>query len=225
MVLFRDYEKWGRVACLRKHGLLRGEVGSQGCRTLCCDSFPPTFFVLVWATLCKSGLTLDSVQGSLLAGLWIEPRSSTWKAANALPTVLFCLFPVQSSENWCHFEHYLKFIRFFSFSTIFFLSQRGACCLGCLLGSNCLLSLSLRREDDSSEPPDACRIHGHLYVNKVAGNFHITVGKYVLSLHWRCSVVAGEEVGSLLMKLVLPAIGWLPSVSHTWEDILISVLA
>lgn len=120
MVLFRDYEKWGRVACLRKHGLLRGEVGSQGCRTLCCDSFPPTFFVLVWATLCKSGLTLDSVQGSLLAGLWIEPRSSTWKAANALPTVLFCLFPVQSSENWCHFEHYLKFIRFFSFSTIFF---------------------------------------------------------------------------------------------------------
>lgn len=31
------------------------------------------------------------------------------------------------------------------------------------------------REDDSSQPPDACRIRGHLYVNKVAGNFHITV--------------------------------------------------
>lgn len=38
----------------------------------------------------------------------------------------------------------------------------------------------LYREDDSSLTPDACRIHGHLYVNKVAGNFHITVGKYVL---------------------------------------------
>lgn len=39
---------------------------------------------------------------------------------------------------------------------------------------------SCNREDDSAQPPDACRIHGHLYVNKVAGNFHITVGKYVL---------------------------------------------
>ncbi|PNJ67278.1 ERGIC2 isoform 8 [Pongo abelii] len=35
------------------------------------------------------------------------------------------------------------------------------------------------REDDSSQSPDACRIHGHLYVNKVAGNFHITVGKAI----------------------------------------------
>ncbi|OXB60530.1 hypothetical protein ASZ78_007433 [Callipepla squamata] len=34
-----------------------------------------------------------------------------------------------------------------------------------------------QREDNSLESPDACRIHGHLYVNKVAGNFHITVGK------------------------------------------------
>ncbi|CAO2609319.1 Endoplasmic reticulum-Golgi intermediate compartment protein 2 [Lemmus lemmus] len=31
------------------------------------------------------------------------------------------------------------------------------------------------REDDPSLTPDACRIHGHLYINKVAGNFHITV--------------------------------------------------
>lgn len=38
----------------------------------------------------------------------------------------------------------------------------------------------LNREDNSLQSPDACRIHGHLYVNKVAGNFHITVGKYVL---------------------------------------------
>ncbi|KAM9815374.1 endoplasmic reticulum-Golgi intermediate compartment protein 2 [Syngnathus typhle] len=32
---------------------------------------------------------------------------------------------------------------------------------------------------DSSPSPTACRIHGHLYVNKVAGNFHITVGKSI----------------------------------------------
>uniref|UniRef100_UPI003AAD9F5E endoplasmic reticulum-Golgi intermediate compartment protein 2-like n=1 Tax=Centroberyx gerrardi TaxID=166262 RepID=UPI003AAD9F5E len=33
------------------------------------------------------------------------------------------------------------------------------------------------REDASLDPHSACRIHGHVYVNKVAGNFHITVGK------------------------------------------------
>uniref|UniRef100_A0A3B3BDG2 Endoplasmic reticulum-Golgi intermediate compartment protein n=1 Tax=Oryzias melastigma TaxID=30732 RepID=A0A3B3BDG2_ORYME len=33
------------------------------------------------------------------------------------------------------------------------------------------------REDVYIQPPDACRIHGDLYVNKVAGNLHITVGK------------------------------------------------
>ncbi|XP_028602402.1 endoplasmic reticulum-Golgi intermediate compartment protein 2 isoform X2 [Podarcis muralis] len=36
-----------------------------------------------------------------------------------------------------------------------------------------------QREDKSLQPPDACRIHGQLYVNKVAGNFHITVGKAI----------------------------------------------
>ncbi|XP_075711868.1 endoplasmic reticulum-Golgi intermediate compartment protein 2 [Rhinoderma darwinii] len=35
------------------------------------------------------------------------------------------------------------------------------------------------REDSPSEPPTACRIHGHLDINKVAGNFHITVGKAI----------------------------------------------
>uniref|UniRef100_A0A674P6N2 Endoplasmic reticulum-Golgi intermediate compartment protein n=1 Tax=Takifugu rubripes TaxID=31033 RepID=A0A674P6N2_TAKRU len=34
-------------------------------------------------------------------------------------------------------------------------------------------------QDDSSTSLHACRIHGHLYVNKVAGNFHITVGKSI----------------------------------------------
>uniref|UniRef100_A0A672JIR5 Endoplasmic reticulum-Golgi intermediate compartment protein n=1 Tax=Salarias fasciatus TaxID=181472 RepID=A0A672JIR5_SALFA len=33
--------------------------------------------------------------------------------------------------------------------------------------------------EDSSSSLTACRIHGHLYVNKVAGNFHITVGKSI----------------------------------------------
>ncbi|XP_072001097.1 endoplasmic reticulum-Golgi intermediate compartment protein 2 isoform X2 [Engystomops pustulosus] len=35
------------------------------------------------------------------------------------------------------------------------------------------------REDSPTEPPSACRIHGHLDINKVAGNFHITVGKAI----------------------------------------------
>ncbi|XP_063301410.1 endoplasmic reticulum-Golgi intermediate compartment protein 2 [Pelobates fuscus] len=35
------------------------------------------------------------------------------------------------------------------------------------------------REDTPTEPPNACRIHGHLEINKVAGNFHITVGKAI----------------------------------------------
>uniref|UniRef100_A0A8C3AXH5 Endoplasmic reticulum-Golgi intermediate compartment protein n=1 Tax=Cyclopterus lumpus TaxID=8103 RepID=A0A8C3AXH5_CYCLU len=33
------------------------------------------------------------------------------------------------------------------------------------------------REDASIEPFNACRVNGHVYVNKVAGNLHITVGK------------------------------------------------
>ncbi|XP_046878585.1 endoplasmic reticulum-Golgi intermediate compartment protein 2-like [Hypomesus transpacificus] len=33
------------------------------------------------------------------------------------------------------------------------------------------------REHSPTEPLRACRIHGHVYVNKVAGNFHVTVGK------------------------------------------------
>ncbi|XP_039210429.1 endoplasmic reticulum-Golgi intermediate compartment protein 2 [Crotalus tigris] len=35
------------------------------------------------------------------------------------------------------------------------------------------------REDKPVQSADACRIHGHLYVNKVAGNFHVTVGKAI----------------------------------------------
>jgi hypothetical protein len=33
------------------------------------------------------------------------------------------------------------------------------------------------REIEPEGPADACRIHGTLEVNKVAGNFHITAGK------------------------------------------------
>ncbi|XP_034444604.1 endoplasmic reticulum-Golgi intermediate compartment protein 2-like [Hippoglossus hippoglossus] len=35
------------------------------------------------------------------------------------------------------------------------------------------------QSDDSPTSLTACRIHGHMYVNKVAGNFHITVGKSI----------------------------------------------
>lgn len=35
------------------------------------------------------------------------------------------------------------------------------------------------RSEDSPSSFMACRIHGHLYVNKVAGNFHVTVGKSI----------------------------------------------
>ncbi|XP_040201475.1 endoplasmic reticulum-Golgi intermediate compartment protein 2 [Rana temporaria] len=35
------------------------------------------------------------------------------------------------------------------------------------------------REHPPTEPLSACRIHGHLEINKVAGNFHITVGKAI----------------------------------------------
>ncbi|KAL4225626.1 Endoplasmic reticulum-Golgi intermediate compartment protein 2 [Mactra antiquata] len=36
-----------------------------------------------------------------------------------------------------------------------------------------------QRDDEPTGPPDACRVHGSLEVNKVAGNFHITAGKSV----------------------------------------------
>lgn len=45
-----------------------------------------------------------------------------------------------------------------------------------------LLLFPPTHSDDSSSSLSACRIHGHVYVNKVAGNFHITVGKYVSTM-------------------------------------------
>jgi hypothetical protein len=35
------------------------------------------------------------------------------------------------------------------------------------------------REVPPKGPPDACRLYGTLVVNKVSGNFHITVGKHL----------------------------------------------
>ncbi|KAM7003475.1 endoplasmic reticulum-Golgi intermediate compartment protein 2-like [Tautogolabrus adspersus] len=35
------------------------------------------------------------------------------------------------------------------------------------------------KDERDSTSLSACRIHGHMYVNKVAGNFHITVGKSI----------------------------------------------
>lgn len=37
----------------------------------------------------------------------------------------------------------------------------------------------LPQSEVASTSKDSCRIHGHLYVNKVAGNFHVTVGKSI----------------------------------------------
>jgi len=42
------------------------------------------------------------------------------------------------------------------------------------------------RDGDPAAVKNGCRFHGSLTVNKVAGNFHITAGKYVTTLH--CSV-------------------------------------
>lgn len=57
--------------------------------------------------------------------------------------------------------------------------------------------------DDGSASLTACRIHGYLFVNKVAGNFHITVGKYVCA-SWEkgvkvcaCLVSVSPQTGSL----------------------------
>uniref|UniRef100_A0A7N8YE23 Endoplasmic reticulum-Golgi intermediate compartment protein n=1 Tax=Mastacembelus armatus TaxID=205130 RepID=A0A7N8YE23_9TELE len=66
----------------------------------------------------------------------------------------------------------------------------------CLIPSECLVEHSLQdvffksaikgdlpplpvQSEERSSSLNACRIHGHLYVNKVAGNFHITVGKSI----------------------------------------------
>ncbi|XP_077994203.1 endoplasmic reticulum-Golgi intermediate compartment protein 2-like [Glandiceps talaboti] len=35
------------------------------------------------------------------------------------------------------------------------------------------------REDKPKDPPSACRIHGSVELNKVAGNFHVTIGKSI----------------------------------------------
>lgn len=42
-----------------------------------------------------------------------------------------------------------------------------------------LSSPSPVKGSEDSSALSACRVHGHLYVNKVAGNFHITVGKSI----------------------------------------------
>jgi hypothetical protein len=42
---------------------------------------------------------------------------------------------------------------------------------------NCNFFQIFFREIEPEGPADACRIHGTLEVNKVAGNFHITAGK------------------------------------------------
>lgn len=48
---------------------------------------------------------------------------------------------------------------------------------------------------EPSKPYDACRVHGSLILNKVAGNFHITVGKtlHLPRGHVHLSMLYGEE--------------------------------
>lgn len=46
-----------------------------------------------------------------------------------------------------------------------------------LINHALFLFFTLHRNDSASESKDACRIHGHIHVSKVAGNFHITLGK------------------------------------------------
>ena len=41
----------------------------------------------------------------------------------------------------------------------------------------CHHDMVVGREDHRTGKKDGCRIHGTVKVNKVAGNFHITVGK------------------------------------------------
>ncbi|TRY60329.1 hypothetical protein DNTS_013663 [Danionella cerebrum] len=52
--------------------------------------------------------------------------------------------------------------------------------------------------DSISESPNACRIHGQVYVNKVAGNFHITLGKPIETIrgHAHYSPLIKQEAAS-----------------------------
>lgn len=46
-----------------------------------------------------------------------------------------------------------------------------------LIATHTCVCVFVCREDAAMESLNACRIHGHIYINKVAGNLHITVGK------------------------------------------------
>jgi len=46
------------------------------------------------------------------------------------------------------------------------------------------------RSSEPDYPPNACRVHGSLNVNKVAGNFHITAGKSLSVPHGHIHISA-----------------------------------
>ena len=51
------------------------------------------------------------------------------------------------------------------------------------------------RRKDPDEPADACRVHGSLSLNKVAGNFHVTAGKSLPLMrgHAHLAAMMGER--------------------------------
>uniref|UniRef100_A0A4W6C4U3 Endoplasmic reticulum-Golgi intermediate compartment protein n=1 Tax=Lates calcarifer TaxID=8187 RepID=A0A4W6C4U3_LATCA len=62
------------------------------------------------------------------------------------------------------------------------------------------------REDTSMEPLNACRIHGHVYVNKVAGNLHITSSSHLCVSAYNFShridhLSFGEEIPGIINPL------------------------
>ena len=55
--------------------------------------------------------------------------------------------------------------------------------------------LSPCRRKDPDDPPDSCRVHGSLSLNKVAGNFHVTAGKSLPLMrgHAHLAAMMGER--------------------------------
>ena len=51
------------------------------------------------------------------------------------------------------------------------------------------------RRKEPDEPPDSCRVHGSLSLNKVAGNFHVTAGKSLPLMrgHAHLAAMMGER--------------------------------
>uniref|UniRef100_A0A671SN40 Endoplasmic reticulum-Golgi intermediate compartment protein n=1 Tax=Sinocyclocheilus anshuiensis TaxID=1608454 RepID=A0A671SN40_9TELE len=80
--------------------------------------------------------------------------------------VIFELSPQQRTHDTCTGTYYTT-------------SNKNRANIVVISNGVCRFPFTSCREDDPTQPLNACRIHGHLYVTKVAGNFHITVGKAI----------------------------------------------